>query len=182
MITPLITRCFRPIIGSLRSLSANSSKHSRRRGSKSGDGPHPRAFFLEDKNPRRGRGPRSVNPLPTTFSGDGSDEHINAIRQDEMEMGYGSGAAAYDTDRDRDLEAGHGTAASLPVSRCGVIVKQTSLEIIETRQSGELLDEREIGDYYLVRQSQRDAERLARKVSVGRKRRSSATLGMGRAV
>jgi hypothetical protein len=98
-----------------------------------------------------------------------------------MEMGCGSGAA-YDTDRDRDLEAGLAAAAPLPVSRCGVIVKQTSLEIIETRQSGELLDEREIGDYYLVRQSQRDAERLARKASVGRKRRSSATLGMRRAV
>jgi hypothetical protein len=130
-------------------------------------------------------GPRSVNPLPTTFSGEGSDEHINDPRLGEMEMGGGSSSAAgaYDTDRDRDrdLEAGQ-LHAAIPRSRVGVIVKQTSVEVIETRHSGEVLDEREIGDYYLVRQSQRDAERLARKASVGRKRRSSATLGMGRAV
>jgi hypothetical protein len=126
-----------------------------------------RGFVLEDKNPRRGMGPRSVNPIPN-FSMNGSDEHIYIRHEDD------GGTTSYDT----DLESGRATHG-----RGGVIVKQTSVEVIETRHSGDPAGERDVGDYYLVKQSQREAERLARKTSVGgKRRRSSATFGVGRSV
>ncbi|KAK4125692.1 hypothetical protein N657DRAFT_591410 [Parathielavia appendiculata] len=184
MITPLITRLFRPLIGTLvRSLSAASSSSKPSSQSRSRDGGNkPSAFhLLEDKNPRRGRGPRSVNPIPN-FSVNGSDERIcDSRRGGHNDEARGGSPSSYDTDR--DLESGRAAvAAGAPFPRAGVIVKQTSVEIIETRHSGEALDDSDVADYYLVRQAHRDADWLARKPSAGKRRRSSVTLGMGRAV
>ncbi|KAK4095853.1 hypothetical protein N658DRAFT_81993 [Parathielavia hyrcaniae] len=192
MITPLVTRIFRPLIGSLMRSLSTASSHKPSRPSRSRDGPgKPSAFrLLEDKNPRRGRGPRSVNPIPN-FSVNGSDERIywNSRRGGHDEA-MACSAGSYDSAA--DLESGRANnkagasatpaAAGVgPFPMAGVIVKQTSVEIIETRNSGEAADERDVGDYYLVRQAHRDAERLARKASAGKRRRSSVTLGMGRA-
>jgi hypothetical protein len=170
MISPLIARCFRPIIGSLRSLSSSGNKGSRTPRSK--DIPLPPGYDLDDKNPRRGLGPRSVYPIPN-FSVNCSDEQLYTRREEEEESG---GAASYDP----DLEA-----AQAMRSRAGVIVKQTSVEVIESRHAGSAADEREVvGDYYLVGQAQRDAERLARlpEAGAGKRTRTSPTFGIGRAV
>lgn len=185
MISPLIARFFRPLIGSLRSLSSsggggggnNKGGGCGSRTPRSKEAQLPRGFHLEDKNPRRGMGPRSVNPIPN-FSVNCSDEHIYARNyDDDFDGAGGSGggaAASYDT----DVEAARATR-----SKGGVIVKQTSVEVIETRNFGEEVGEREdVGDYYLVRQAQREAERLARQASVGKRRRTSSTFGIGRAV
>lgn len=168
MISPLIARCFRPIIGSLRSLSSSGNKGSRTPRSK--DAQLPRGYDLDDKNPRRGLGPRSVYPIPN-FSVNYSDEQLYTRHEEDS-----GGAASYDTD---------GEAAQAMRSRGGVIVKQTSVEIIESRHAGGPADEREaVGDYYLVGQAQRDAKRLARlpEASAGRRTRTSPTFGIGRAV
>lgn len=61
-------------------------------------------------------------------------------------------------------------------------MKQTSVEIIEVRRTGEQAAEEDVGDYYLVRQSQQDAERLAREVGVGKRNRSSTSFMIGRAL
>jgi hypothetical protein len=170
MISPLIARLFRPIIGSLRSLSSSSNKGLRTPGSN--DIPLPPGYDLDDKNPRRGMGPRSVHPIPN-FSVNGSDEHLYTCHEEES-----GGTASYDT----DLES-----AQTMHSRAGVIVKQTSVEVIESRHAGGPAHEREdVGDYYLVGQAQRDAERLGRlpeaSASAGRRTRASPTVGIGRAV
>lgn len=159
-ISPLIARCFRPIIGTVRSLSTSTNRTPKL--SRTGVG-KARGFGLESKNLRRGMGPRSVNPLPD-FSMNGSDEQICA-RQDD-----GGVNETYDI----DLEADRTTHR-----RGGVIVKQTSVEVIETQDFDEERQEGGIGDYYLVKQAQRDSERLARKASVGRGKRSSTAFGVG---
>ncbi|KAK0744065.1 hypothetical protein B0T18DRAFT_439717 [Schizothecium vesticola] len=67
MVFPLVIRWGRPLIGTFRSISSTGNKNSKL--SRSGD-PHSGAFKLEDKNPRRGMGPRSVNPITEfTMSG-----------------------------------------------------------------------------------------------------------------
>ncbi|KAK3294441.1 uncharacterized protein B0H64DRAFT_463329 [Chaetomium fimeti] len=157
IVSSLIARCFRPLIGSLRSPS--SSKASQR-----GDGQR-RGFILEDKNPRRGMGPRSVNPIPN-FSMNASEENIYP-RSD----GAGGTASC-----DIDLESARGLHV-----RAGVIMKQTSIEVIETLKCGDETSGENVGDYYLVTQSQREADRAARKPSPGRRRRSSSTFRLGRA-
>lgn len=78
---------------------------------------------------------------------------------------------------DIDLEAHHVTHP-----KGGVIVKQTSVEVIETRKSEEDGPGNDVGDYYLVKQAQRECELLARKSSGGRGRRSSTTFGIGKSV
>ena len=153
MILPLVSRCCRPIIGSLRSFSTahKPSKSTRNRAANG-------CPFLEDKNPRRGLGPRSINPIPDlTFNG--SDENIFA--RPELET---------------DAESGH-----VPAKRRGGIMKQTSLEIIEMRQTEEEAEEQDVGDYYLVKQL-RESELLSRNSSVGKLKRASATFGIGTAV
>jgi hypothetical protein len=162
MISPLIARCFRPLIGSLRTPSSTTNKASKSRRSAEGKA---RASMFENKDPRRGMGPRSVNPIPN-FSVNCSDEHIYARPHEDP------GTTSYET----DLEAGQ------PLSKAGVIVKQTSVEIIEMRPTGDQAAEREVGDYYLVRQSQQDAERLAREAGSGKRKRSSASFIIGRAL
>lgn len=113
-------------------------------------------------------GPRSVNPIPN-FSVNDSEENIYTRNDD------GGGTASYDT----DLESAQATRV-----RAGVIVKQTSIEVIETQKFGYDASGQNVGDYYLVmqsRQSQREAEILARKPSVGKRRRSSSTFAIGKA-
>lgn len=110
-------------------------------------------------------GPRSVNPIPN-FSINYSDEHIYFRPEED------GGTTVYDT----DLESGQ------PSSKPGVIMKQTSVEIVEMRRTGEHTAEEDVGDYYLVRQSQQDAERLAREVAGGKRSRSSASFIIGRAL
>ncbi|KAL2267178.1 hypothetical protein VTJ83DRAFT_4455 [Remersonia thermophila] len=176
MITPLIARFFRPIIGTFRSLSA-SHRGGLTRISRSRDG-HGRApaggsglFVLEDKNPRRGMGPRSVHPIPDVTM-NGSDENIfhyhYSIQHDD---GQSSGSTAAATPYDTDLEAARAAIHSRGKGGGGVIVKQTSVEVIESpRRLGEGDD---VGDYYLFKQSRREAERVTRQASTGRSKRSS---------
>ncbi|KAL2015762.1 hypothetical protein VTK56DRAFT_4853 [Thermocarpiscus australiensis] len=168
MISPLITRLLQPIIGSLRFLSWSGKKTSGLSGSAG------MKFPLEDRNPRRGMGPRSVNPIPD-FSVNCSDEHIytrqeedDTYAQDE-EMGV----------RSADLEAGR--SAYLP-PRNGVIVKQTSVEVIEMRRShaGLSAEGGDIGDYYLVKQFRRNPDDVGRKQSDRKHRRSSLSFGISR--
>ncbi|KAK4134425.1 hypothetical protein BT67DRAFT_433933 [Trichocladium antarcticum] len=163
MISPFLARLFRPIIGSLRSLSLSSSKMSKTTRSDK----KPGAFRLEDKNPRRGMGPRSVNPLPD-FSVNGSEEHIY-IRDDGKgaHTRYGK-TAGHDT----ELESGYPTH-----TRSGVIVKQTSVEVTASRGS---IDAEDIGDYYLVKQSNREADRFAGRTSDRKQQRLN--FGIGRAL
>ncbi|EAQ87701.1 hypothetical protein CHGG_04320 [Chaetomium globosum CBS 148.51] len=165
ILSSLIARCFCPIIGSLRSLSSSANRAARL--SQNGD-VKLRGFIIENKNPRRGMGPRSVNPIPN-FSGHDSEENIYT-RNDEG--GGGGGTASYDI----DLESARTTSV-----RLGVIVKQTSIEVIETLNLGGEASGQDVGDYYLVTQSQREAEILARKPSAGKRRRSSSAFGIGRA-
>ena len=165
ILSPLIARCFRPIIGGLRSLYSSADRAPG--PSQNGD-VKLRGFIIDDKNPRRGMGPRSVNPIPN-FSVNDSEENIYTRNDD------GGGTASYDT----DLESAQATRV-----RAGVIVKQTSIEVIETQKFGYDASGQNVGDYYLVmqsRQSQREAEILARKPSVGKRRRSSSTFAIGKA-
>ncbi|KAK3318778.1 hypothetical protein B0H66DRAFT_249663 [Apodospora peruviana] len=176
MIFPLINRWGRPLLGTLRSFTSQAGKLSGL--SRSAD-PMPGAFKLEDKNPRRGMGPRSVNPI-TNLSLDGSQEHIYAQQNDtrtaqERDPGTGS---------DTDVEQGRPTGAS-PGS--GGILKETSLQVTETRKSRSDFpsDEsiRNIGDYYLVEQSRRskDGQSPPRPGSGHKRaRRSSLHFGLGR--
>jgi hypothetical protein len=110
-------------------------------------------------------GPQSVNPIPN-FSANDSAENIYT-RNDQ-----GGGTTSYDT----DLESARATHV-----RAGVIVKQTSIEVIETRKSGDDASRQDVRDYYLVTQSQREVEILARNSSAGKQRRSSSTFAIGKA-
>lgn len=81
MIFPLLRRWGGPLFSSMRSGFSSRSKNTGGNASAGGNttGGTGRSvngmFILEDKNPRRGMGPRSVNPLPNmTFSE--SEEHI----------------------------------------------------------------------------------------------------------
>lgn len=80
MMVPLFRRWGKPFIDTMKSLSSGA------RTMGSGDnagraGPQPGAFILEDKNPRRGMGPRSVNPI-TNFTFSESEERIYQQEQD----------------------------------------------------------------------------------------------------
>jgi hypothetical protein len=159
MVTPLIAHWSRPIIGTLRSLTASNKLSGLSRSSRSGN--KRGAFVLEDKNPRRGMGPRSVNPIPVTTI-NGSDEHINPPPADDGR------ATSYET----DIELGRVASQS---KHHGAIIKKTSLEVTESRVRGPEDAEtgRDIGDYYLIRQSRQDAERLAERANSGDERTSN---------
>ncbi|KAK4225372.1 hypothetical protein QBC38DRAFT_511101 [Podospora fimiseda] len=139
MIFPLVAKIARPLFGSLRSITSQKpSKYN----SRSGDLKLGQPYRLEDKNPRRGLGPRSVNPL-TSFS---LNESVEQICIEEME------GARQPPRRELDMEAASG-GGRCP-SRGGIIVKQTSVEVTKSRKSRFPTDETEdIGDYYLVQQS-----------------------------
>ncbi|KAK4234864.1 hypothetical protein C8A03DRAFT_18304 [Achaetomium macrosporum] len=156
MITPLIAHWARPIVGALQSLTS-SNKLSKLSGS-SRSGNKRGAFVLEDKNPRRGMGPRSVNPIPVTTI-NGSDEHINPQPADDGRT------TSYET----DIELGQVAAQS----KHGAIIKKTSVEVTESRELEEAGTGQDIGDYYLVRQSKQDAERLAERANACDGRTSS---------
>ncbi len=160
MILPLVARCWRPIIGSFRSFSTAAQNPSKSTRNRAANG----CPLIEDKNPRRGMGPRSINPIPD-FTFNGSDENIFA------RLEHDTARTVYET----DAESGH-----VPPKRPGGIMKQTSLEIIEMRQTEEAV-EQDVGDYYLVKQL-RDSELLSRSSSVGKLKRASATFGIGKAV
>lgn len=170
MVFPLVHRWGKPLVGSIRTLTSTAGKMSGM--SRSGD-PKPGAFRLEDKNPRRGMGPRSVNPI-TDFTMNGSEEHIVDQQSKDGQMQRHEGDA---NGSDTDVEGGRGN---------GGILKQTSLQVTEVRKSrtnlGSQDDVRNIGDYYLVEQARRSAEAPRRQnTNNGSKKakRSSANYGLG---
>ncbi|KAK1749791.1 hypothetical protein QBC47DRAFT_129792 [Echria macrotheca] len=168
MVFPLVTRWGKPLIGSLRTFSSTAGKLSGM--SRSAD-PKPGAFRLEDKNSRRGMGPRSVNPIPE-LTVNGSEEYIVDPQNKEVQGVSTNGS-------DTDIEAGQGN---------GGILKQTSVQVTEMRKSRTDLpgnDPRDIGDYYLVQQSQQsrpstEAARRAQNTNSRRAKTSSIHLGMAR--
>ena len=84
MIFPLIKRWGSPLFSSVRSGLASKSRSKRSGGtgaSRSANG----MIILEDKNPRRGQGPLSVNPIPNTMFSE-SEEAINEhIHQQQLQ-------------------------------------------------------------------------------------------------
>ena len=140
MIFPLVHRWGKPIISSIRTFSTTGGKMSGM--SRSGD-PKPGAFRLEDKNPRRGMGPRSVNPI-TEFTMNGSEEYIVDPQNRGAQQPYQTAASTNGSDT--DVEAGVATAVS------GGILKETSLRVSEMRKS-QLDSASHEPDYYLVQQS-----------------------------
>ncbi|GAB1319305.1 Rhodopsin domain-containing protein [Madurella fahalii] len=177
MISPLITRLFRPLIGSLRSLSSTQNKASGGL-SRSLDAKPRAVIVLEDKNPRRGMGPRSVHPIPNFTANDSEEQICVSHHHHHDDDDDGSRTHTRDAhtptslNRGVDLEAGR-VAPSLN----GVILKQTSVEVVETRKSlaGPSPDGRDVGDYYLVTESRRlgdgpgprKMERRPKRASVG---------------
>ncbi|KAK1836342.1 hypothetical protein QBC39DRAFT_84762 [Podospora conica] len=153
MVFPLVMRWGRPLLGTLRSIS--STKNSKL--SRSGD-PHSGAFKLEDKNPRRGMGPRSVNPI-TEFTMSGSEEHIIDPSSKDVAVHQ---MPERQSSSDGDLETGRGNSRR-------VIMKQTTLQVTESRKSktetGE--DDGGIGDYYLVQQGRRSGDAHAGRHDAG---------------
>lgn len=156
MIFPLISKLSRPVIGGIRSLTSQGAKGS---GYRSGSGDLKKGSFkLEDRNPRRGMGPRSINPL-TNFSLNESEENIITDRADETQQ------ARSDTD----------TEAARPPSRGGGILIQTSVQVKEMRKSQFPEDEEStIGDYYLVEQSRKTEEALAKIKSNSRRQKRAS--------
>jgi len=159
MIFPLINRWGRPLIGSIRTFSSAAGKMS---GMSRSNDPKPGAFRLEDKNPRRGLGPRSVHQI-TEFTMNGSEERIVDPQNQNTQQPSQDGAETHGSDA--DVDAGRSN---------GGILKETSLQVTEMRKSRSDLesnDERNmIGDYYLVEQSRRSAE-ADRKAHVGSSKR-----------
>lgn len=171
MISPLITRLFRPLIGSLRSLSSTQNKASglsRSLGGKS------RAMMLQDKNPRRGMGPRSVHPIPN-FTANDSEEQI-CVEHDED----GTPTHTRDSDTPTSMTRVDVEAGRVASTMTGVILKQTSVEVVETRKSlaGLSPDGRDIGDYYLVTESRRLGDGAGPKKMERRPKRASMGFGL----
>lgn len=167
MIFPLVHRWGKPIIGTFRTFSSSAGKLS---GMSRSLDPKPGAFRLEDKNPRRGMGPRSVNPI-TEFTLTGSEERIVDPRnQSRSEHPQG---AMETSGSDTDLEAGRSN---------GGILKETSVHVTEIRKSrsdmafGDNVED--IGDYYLHKQSRRSADTQRNHSNSGSKKlkRSSVNL------
>jgi hypothetical protein len=150
-------------------------------------------YVLEDKHSRRRRGigPRSVHPIPD-FTMNASDEQIYAGYGNERGDDAGSSstttaAASATAGYEVDLESARAAIHSRGTcggggSGGGVIVKQTSVEVIESRRTEEREGRHEVGDYYLLRQSRREAERMARQASTGKRRRTGSAFGIGRSV
>ncbi|KAM7211357.1 hypothetical protein V8F06_013265 [Rhypophila decipiens] len=138
MIVPLISRWARPVLGSLRSLTSHVGKASGL--SRSADSRGPGVFRLEDKNPRRGMGPRSIHPI-TGLSFDGSQERIYPDQQTNEHDRRPTALSDLD-------QEGFGTSAA-PSPTSGGILKETSLQVTETRHT---VSDENIGDYYLVMQ------------------------------
>jgi len=173
MVFPLVHRWGKPLIGSLRTFSSTAGKFSGM--SRSAD-PKPGAFKLEDKNPRRGMGPRSVNPI-TEFTMSGSEEHI--VDQQNNNKGRqrdGADASGSDT----DLEAGR--RVNSPENGNGGILKETSLQVTETRKNSNAgtNEDQDIGDYYLVQQSRRSADADRRQANGGSRKVTGPSMNFSR--
>ncbi|KAK0666826.1 hypothetical protein QBC41DRAFT_280275 [Cercophora samala] len=141
MCVPLINRWGRPIVGSLKSLKSTTGRMTRSGRSD----PKPGAFRLEDKNPRRGLGPRSVNPLTELTI---SETELTIVQQREDVWNPNVGRH----DPERGLQDDD-------TNRGGFIWKQTSLRVSESRNDfGAGVEERDFGDYYLVEQAKKSAE------------------------
>ncbi|KAK0637031.1 hypothetical protein B0T17DRAFT_613676 [Bombardia bombarda] len=128
MIFPLVNRWLRPVIGTIRSYASQGGKSGLSRSGRSAN-PMPGAFRLEDKNPRRGLGPRSVNPITNlTFSE--SEERIynqtsNASQNQNGTLPQhgrdgGSDTSAVDTEI-----GGHSPGTS---ANTGGILRETTLQ------------------------------------------------------
>ncbi|KAK3938148.1 hypothetical protein QBC46DRAFT_292996 [Diplogelasinospora grovesii] len=153
MIFPLLRRWTRPLIETLGSFSTRAG--GKLSGlSRSGTDPMPGAFRLEDKNPRRGMGPRSVNPITNiTFNGNDSEERI--YKDNKSEHAHTNGSSGSEADLESGMPASVGN---------GGIIKETSVQVTELRRSraGAEFPSNEsikdIGDYYLVHQSRKSEE------------------------
>ncbi|KAK3988495.1 hypothetical protein QBC44DRAFT_100121 [Cladorrhinum sp. PSN332] len=151
MVFPLFVKLARPLTGRIRPPVSQGSCAAPKYNSPSGDVKMGAAYRLEVKNPRRGSGPRSTNPL-MDFS---LNESVEDICIEDRDI-----AARQPARGELDLEAG--PAGRCP-SRGGVIVKQTLVEMTEMRKSQLPEDESEdIGDYYLAQQSRRGEEILGK--------------------
>ncbi|KAK0726486.1 hypothetical protein B0T21DRAFT_413817 [Apiosordaria backusii] len=142
MCVPLINRWGRPLLGSLRSLKSMTGRTTR-----SGrPDPRPGAFRLEDKNPRRGLGLRSVNPITDISI---SEVELNGLPYVHQQEDVWSRS---DPDPERGLDENGAT-------RNGFILKQTSLQVSEARNNA--IDTGrgggDYGDYYLVQQAKKSA-------------------------
>ncbi|KAL2128958.1 hypothetical protein VTI74DRAFT_8412 [Chaetomium olivicolor] len=164
MIVPLIARLFRPVIGTLRSTIPTAQKQSK--FSDSGDG-KPKAVLYEGRNPRRGMGPPSINPIPNFTTINGSDEGIN-IRPEERTVGT--------IPENVDLEAG--TAATSPTPRSGD--KERPVEAVELRNMAEPSSWGDSGGYYHARLARTQAEQAGMAASPPSGwERSNSSLGFG---
>lgn len=148
MIFPLVNRWGKPMLSSFRTFSSTPGKIS---GLSRSYDPRSASYKLEDKNPRRGMGPRTANPI-TEFTLSGSEEHI-VTPQSQSQIGHSahrSGGSG--SDSDVDLESGRSP---------GGILKETSLQVTEMRKSRSDLEsggDGTIGDYYLVAQARQSSE------------------------
>ncbi|KAK4158750.1 hypothetical protein QBC43DRAFT_382280 [Cladorrhinum sp. PSN259] len=76
MIYPFVARWVRQIIGTIQYLLSQATGRSKKNSLGGGEGTE-QGFNLENTNPRRGMGPRSVNPLTTcTFNNSDTETHI----------------------------------------------------------------------------------------------------------
>ncbi|KAK4176131.1 hypothetical protein QBC36DRAFT_301367 [Triangularia setosa] len=145
MCVPLINRWGRPILGSIRSLKSTTGRMTRSGRSN----PRYGAFKLEDKNPRRGLGPRSVNPITELTISEIELSELPYIQQQEDV--WNPNMAGYDLERGLEDDG---------LNRNGFILKETSLQVSESRSNivGAGIDDRDFGDYYLVEQAKKSAE------------------------
>ncbi|KAM7195747.1 hypothetical protein V8F20_007317 [Naviculisporaceae sp. PSN 640] len=147
MIVPLINRWSRPVAESIRSMSPYVGKVS----GFSRPSMDSRAYRLEDKNPRRGMGPRSIHPITNT-SFDCSQDRVcsdeEALGALATEKTPQNGTHAY------GHQEGRPQTSLVPTPVSGGILKKTSLEVSESRPRK---SDENIGGYYLVQQASRIA-------------------------
>ncbi|KAK4197661.1 hypothetical protein QBC40DRAFT_285165 [Triangularia verruculosa] len=146
MCVPLINRWGRPILGGLKPLKSTTGRMTRSGRSDPKHG----AFRLEDKNPRRGLGPRSVNPITdlTLFEAELNERPYI----EQQENVWKRNGANYDSEVGVEDDGTH---------RGGFIWKQTSLQVSESRNThGSNTDDHNFGDYYLVGQAKKSAEAM----------------------
>lgn len=148
MIFPLVRRLFSPLLSTIRSYSSKITGNYATGTSRSDH------IRLEDKNPRRGMGPRSVNPL-TNFTFTESEERI-------VEPQNPSASSQH-------------TTGTSPPQQSG-IMKEVKVSVTEERKSRSDFPSEESlgqpGDFYLVEQArrseeaQRNASRKEKRASV----------------
>jgi hypothetical protein len=161
MIFPLLRRCFGPLFGTIRSFSSRlTGNYATGMSRSNGQGEH---FKLEDKNPRRGQGPRTANPI-TNFTFSESEERIV-----EPDRGGTQGTGA-----DRSA------AGATPPEGKG-IMKEVMVHVTEERKSRCGFPDEEFGspgDYYLTQQV-RKSEDAPRKGTLRKDKRGSLGFARG---